>query len=668
MSFNIPYRLFLKALLATVAVVSASGVFAAAPVGKVLAVTGQLQAQREGKAVPLAAGVDIFVGDTLMTAADSQAQIRFSDESIVALRPDTLFRVDAYSFKEAQQTEKGFFSLVKGGFRTITGLIGKSNRDAYLVTTPTSTIGIRGTHYLVRMCEKDCKQDDGATAATGLYGGVVDGRIAVGNDAGTQELGVGEYFYVADLKSLPLPLVAPPSFLREKPLSVGKAKTDGGEASARVAPAPQASVATSDYVAGLMSGNLLPALRPADLSTASSTLARISPVSVDNSGFVNIGGTGTIRGQLVWMTNADLDLHLLTPGGTNVYYGNSQATLPGGAIAKLDHDNLGGTIDIAPDQRVENIVVNGTSIQVGTYTYYVYSYSGNNGGAPTTAIVRISGASGSTSQYSTTLANHETSPNYVVNYTGPASSAASANSPAGTSGTTSSSSYNAAWAHAATSPSTYTNSSADANFSGTSLTASTVQTLGGSTGGVSRNGSSLIDSGFSAEAGNVTWGRWSSGLANYPSSNTPVGGIHLAIGDATPASAVPVTGEVAYSRVGGTLPTDSGGNVGTWNGGSLVLNFTNRSMATGAPLSWSVGGASYSASFSGVAVASGSNTVLTNAGTCTGGGCGTGSSINSLNLNGSLVGSSAQGTILSITSQTNAATFPTTSSVQVFKR
>ena len=658
-----------KTLVMLIAVVSAANVWAAVPIGRVLAVTGQLQAQRDGKAVELAAGAEVFVGDALTTAADSQAQVRFDDQSIVALRPDTQFRVDAYSFKGAQQNEQGFFSLLKGGFRTITGLIGKRSRDSYKVTTPTSTIGIRGTHYLVRLCEKDCKQDDGAAAAAGLYGGVVEGRIAVGNEAGTQELAGGEYFYVADLKSLPVPLAAPPSFLREKPLSIGKGQgATGGEAAARVAPAPQTEASTADSVSALTNSNVLPALRAADLSTASSSLVHIAPLTIDtgggvsnggSGGFANIGGTGTIRGQVVWMTNADLDLHLLTPGGTNVYYGNSQVTLPGGAIAKLDHDNLGSAIDVAPDQRVENIVVNGTSIQVGTYTYYVYSFSGNNGGAPTTAVVRVSGADGTTTQYSTTLANHETSPNYLVNYAG------SGGSVAGTAA------YSAAWAHAGTSPSMYTNSSASGNFSGTDLTATSVQTLGGgvtATGGVSRNGSALVDTGSSAEAGNVSWGRWSSGQANYPSSNTPAGGIHLAIGDATPASAVPVTGEVAYSRVGGTLPTDSGGNVGTWNGGSLVLNFTNRSMATGTPLSWSVGSASYSASFSGVPVATGSNAVLTNSGTCTGGGCGTGSAINYLNLNGTLVGSTAQGAILSITSQTSAATFPTTSSVQVFKR
>ena len=33
------------------------------------------------------------------------------------------------------------------GLRTITGLVGRSNRDNYKVTTAVATIGIRGTEY-----------------------------------------------------------------------------------------------------------------------------------------------------------------------------------------------------------------------------------------------------------------------------------------------------------------------------------------------------------------------------------------------------------------------------------------------------------------------------------------------------------------------------------------
>jgi hypothetical protein len=57
--------------------------------------------------------------------------------------------------------------LLKGGFRTVTGLIGKrGNTDAYKLRAGTATIGIRGTDFSSRLCAtKDCRDDEAATKA-----------------------------------------------------------------------------------------------------------------------------------------------------------------------------------------------------------------------------------------------------------------------------------------------------------------------------------------------------------------------------------------------------------------------------------------------------------------------------------------------------------------------
>ncbi len=94
-------------------------------------------------------GSTIREGDTIRTAR-GRAQLRFTDGSRTALLPNTEFRVDEYRFDGAETPEsRSFFSLVKGGLRTITGAIGKLRKRAYRVTTPVATIGIRGTEYLL---------------------------------------------------------------------------------------------------------------------------------------------------------------------------------------------------------------------------------------------------------------------------------------------------------------------------------------------------------------------------------------------------------------------------------------------------------------------------------------------------------------------------------------
>ena len=97
---------------------------------------------------PLSKGAEIGNGDTIRTGDGGRAQVRFSDGALVSLQPQTEFRIDNYQYSgKADESEKGFFSLLKGGLRTITGLVGRSNRDNYKVSTSVATIGIRGTEY-----------------------------------------------------------------------------------------------------------------------------------------------------------------------------------------------------------------------------------------------------------------------------------------------------------------------------------------------------------------------------------------------------------------------------------------------------------------------------------------------------------------------------------------
>lgn len=116
-----------------------------------------------------------------------------------------------------------------------------------------------------------------------------------------------------------------------------------------------------------------------------------STTTANNAGFLPVGGSGVIRGQLVWETSADLDLHLVLPDNQQVYFGNPNVPFNNGrATATLDHDNTGGTIDARPDFRVENIVVNG-SPSPGNYNFFVNSFSTPNASDPFTLRVFYNG-------------------------------------------------------------------------------------------------------------------------------------------------------------------------------------------------------------------------------------------------------------------------------------
>jgi len=187
----------------------------AAPVGSVLAIAGEVTAQRAGQELRLTRGAGLENGDVLQVGPASVVQLRFIDDSVVSLRANSTFKIENFRYTRNPAEDRSIFGLIKGGMRTITGLIGKSNPENYAVKGVTATIGIRGTHFTIVSCDTaaPCKNQDDTQAPEGIYGGVTDGRIAVSNEAGEFEFGQQEYFRVASQTTAPLRLLAPPSFL-----------------------------------------------------------------------------------------------------------------------------------------------------------------------------------------------------------------------------------------------------------------------------------------------------------------------------------------------------------------------------------------------------------------------------------------------------------------------
>ena len=125
-------------------------------------------------------------GDTVVTR-EGRTQLRFSDGGRAALQPNTEYLVEDYHFEGVQDgTEKTFVNLVRGSVRLVMGLIGKSNRQNFLLRTSVATIGIRGTAGKVSHCDVNCGVRGPGTSLAGydavwdLNSGAFSGPVAAG--------------------------------------------------------------------------------------------------------------------------------------------------------------------------------------------------------------------------------------------------------------------------------------------------------------------------------------------------------------------------------------------------------------------------------------------------------------------------------------------------------
>jgi hypothetical protein len=101
-------------------------------------------------------------------------QIRCTDGGFAALQPNTGYKVEDYAYAgQADGSKRGFFHLLRGTVRLVTGVIGHANRRNFRLSTKVATIGIRGTAGLIQICDGDCAGKEDGTYLSG-YGGVWD--------------------------------------------------------------------------------------------------------------------------------------------------------------------------------------------------------------------------------------------------------------------------------------------------------------------------------------------------------------------------------------------------------------------------------------------------------------------------------------------------------------
>jgi hypothetical protein len=142
--------------------------YAGQTIGTVAQLSGPLLAKKaDGSIRVLAAKSAVEPGDTLSTQKNSYAQIRFSDNSVLILQPDTVLTIDKFSYDAATPSADSIaFTLVQGGVRSNAGLLGKRSKDSVQLVTPTANISMQAANVVVRYVKPN---DEAAAAARQAY-------------------------------------------------------------------------------------------------------------------------------------------------------------------------------------------------------------------------------------------------------------------------------------------------------------------------------------------------------------------------------------------------------------------------------------------------------------------------------------------------------------------
>jgi len=189
--------------------------YAAELFGTVDAISGNaFVTDKLGKSSGISMGQKVYEGQTVNTASGGEVHLVTEDGGIIALRPNTVFRMDEYK-ADGGSDDKIFMSLLKGAMRSITGWIGKHNTSAYLVTTPTATIGIRGTDHETTVI--DTADGD----EPGTYDTVNEGATSLKTPKGETEVMPGKFAFASKIgTAAPVLLTKQPTFWGRRKLKI----------------------------------------------------------------------------------------------------------------------------------------------------------------------------------------------------------------------------------------------------------------------------------------------------------------------------------------------------------------------------------------------------------------------------------------------------------------
>ena len=112
---------------------------------EVTGLAGSAHVLRGTSREPLAVGSVVGADDILSTEPESRLELRFADNALVQLGPSAKVEVRDFIFHEPGQENSFVLNMMQGAVRSVSGTIVKENPEAFMLTSPMGTVGIRGT-------------------------------------------------------------------------------------------------------------------------------------------------------------------------------------------------------------------------------------------------------------------------------------------------------------------------------------------------------------------------------------------------------------------------------------------------------------------------------------------------------------------------------------------
>lgn len=297
-------------------------------------------------------GDDIHEGDTIVTAPSASAQVLMTDKGFLAVRPDTRLKIDTFKYSGKEDgSERSFFSLLRGGFRAITGAVGNLNKQNYVIQTPAATIGIRGTDHEPMYIAPPLPGEK-PLGPPGAYDKVNVGAAFIRTRQGTANVGPNQVGYAAGGNTAPTVLTTLPAFYKATPAPETRKQEEKKEAKG----AAQSTTASTGKAADTSTSKGAAAETTTATTGETTTAATSTTETATTTTSTATAGTTSTTGAEPIRTTTSTDTALLgavatatgtTPATSPIATATSTSTATTSNTTLTATDSSGSTLNLA---------------------------------------------------------------------------------------------------------------------------------------------------------------------------------------------------------------------------------------------------------------------------------------------------------------------------------
>ncbi|MBT0662889.1 FecR domain-containing protein [Geobacter pelophilus] len=145
--------LYLMVLVVALVLVCCPLCLAAGPeyVGIVKSLHGDVVVLRDNSSVKADGNMKLRQGDHIKTGVNGKAGLIFEDDTVIAIGPNSSIVIDRFLFQPNEKKLSFIARIIQGTASYLSGQIAKLAPNSVRLETPHATVGMRGTHLLVKV-------------------------------------------------------------------------------------------------------------------------------------------------------------------------------------------------------------------------------------------------------------------------------------------------------------------------------------------------------------------------------------------------------------------------------------------------------------------------------------------------------------------------------------